>query len=130
MVKAKIGSERKKEIIKKYFLCKKCKSKHKFRNCPAYGKKCLRCNKFNHFAVVCKNKRINNVDVDNDSTEKSALVGSIEVGTVDKTDAKEKSNTKIFENIRLENSIVKFKLDTGAEVNLICINDITNVKNL
>lgn len=37
------------------YLCKKCHSKHGPKNCPAYGKKCNRCNKFNHFSIGCKN---------------------------------------------------------------------------
>lgn len=38
------------------YLCKKCHIVHEPRNCPAYGKKCMNCNKFNHFKIGCKEK--------------------------------------------------------------------------
>lgn len=28
------------------FLCKRCGTKHKFRQCPAFGKRCSKCNGF------------------------------------------------------------------------------------
>ena len=27
------------------------------KNCPAYGKKCMKCQKFNHFSSVCKSPK-------------------------------------------------------------------------
>lgn len=33
--------------------CKRCNFKHKFRECPAFGKKCLKCFQLNHFANCC-----------------------------------------------------------------------------
>ena len=34
--------------------CKYCGKSHNSGNCPAYGKKCQKCGKDNHFKVVCK----------------------------------------------------------------------------
>ena len=34
--------------------CKYCGKSHNRGNCPAYGKKCQKCGKDNHFKVVCK----------------------------------------------------------------------------
>ncbi len=34
------------------FLYKRCGSKHKFRQCPAFGKRCYKCNGLNHFAKM------------------------------------------------------------------------------
>ena len=47
--------------------CQKCGSKHSYKNCPAYGKKCHLCKKFNHFAKMCKvdkenSRKVNRVD--------------------------------------------------------------------
>lgn len=33
--------------------CKRCNLKHVFRQCPAFGKNCLKCFQLNHFAVCC-----------------------------------------------------------------------------
>lgn len=43
----------------KYFknACKNCHLKHKFRDCPAFGKKCGNCFQLNHFAVSCKTRQ-------------------------------------------------------------------------
>ncbi|GBN10184.1 hypothetical protein AVEN_200649-1 [Araneus ventricosus] len=40
----------------------KCNTIHVFRKCPAFGKYCHKCHKLNHFATVCRNKKINRVD--------------------------------------------------------------------
>ena len=36
------------------------------KNCPAYGKKCMKCQKFNHFSLVCKSKGPHNSKKGND----------------------------------------------------------------
>ena len=43
---------KRKETWKKW---KYCKSTHEPRRCPAYGKSCVRCQRVNHFKLVCKN---------------------------------------------------------------------------
>jgi hypothetical protein len=40
-----------------YYMCRKCKTEHGPRNCPAYGKVCTKCNKYNHFSVGCSMPR-------------------------------------------------------------------------
>ena len=39
--------------------CKYCGKSHSRGNCPAYGKKCQKCGKDNHFKSVCKNGNAN-----------------------------------------------------------------------
>ena len=41
--------------------CRYCGTSHKPRMCPAYGKTCQLCGKWNHFAKVCKSKHANEV---------------------------------------------------------------------
>ncbi|CAC5359831.1 unnamed protein product [Mytilus coruscus] len=38
------------------FSCGKCGTTHEKRNCPAYGKKCHKCKKPNHYQKFCKSK--------------------------------------------------------------------------
>ena len=40
--------------------CKYCGKSHSRGNCPAYGKKCQKCGKDNHFKSVCKSGNGNN----------------------------------------------------------------------
>jgi len=37
--------------------CKRCGRNHKINNCSAYGKKCNKCEKLNHFAKQCKSTK-------------------------------------------------------------------------
>ncbi|XP_039312018.1 uncharacterized protein LOC120359255 [Solenopsis invicta] len=60
-VKGKSVYKNKDKIINN---CTRCSKSHKLNNCPAYGKVCGKCNKKNHFAVVCKenNKKVNEIE--------------------------------------------------------------------
>lgn len=67
----KFENKNKVKMIKK---CKFCGRDHEVKKCPAYGKKCSKCNKLNHFAVVCKSKQnINNVNINDTNTENSTI---------------------------------------------------------
>jgi len=53
----KEGKERRQDKYQKMISnCKYCGRSHTPGRCPAYGKRCNQCKKFNHFAVVCSNK--------------------------------------------------------------------------
>jgi hypothetical protein len=94
--------------------CSRCLTKHAYRNCPAWGKKCNKCKKLNHFASACKAKVINSLEQtiepsledENIFTIKSVFsVNSIKSGW----------NQKIV----VGGTPIDFKLDTGAEVNVL-----------
>ena len=36
--------------------CQRCGRKHDKAKCPAYGEKCRKCGKPNHFAIVCRSQ--------------------------------------------------------------------------
>lgn len=98
--------------------CYKCGKSHDIRNCPAYGRKCAVCGMFNHFASVCKNKKmmkkkVNMIEQDTESGEEF-FIGS--VSTVD-------SLTKLQwqERISVNKTDVHFKLDTGADCNTLSL---------
>ncbi|KAF0747865.1 Uncharacterized protein FWK35_00020961 [Aphis craccivora] len=52
--KGKYNSNKNVKIINN---CKRCGRNHKINNCPAYGKKCIKCEKLNHFAKQCKSTK-------------------------------------------------------------------------
>ena len=66
-----VKSDRKQTTVKK---CKYCGTAHKYdRNeCPAWGKKCSKCGKDNHFAKVCRESS------QNSKTPKSGRVHTVE----------------------------------------------------
>ena len=56
--------------------CQQCGSTHGYRQCPAFGKQCFHCGRFNHYGKMCRNKKTvnymnndcSNATDDNDST--------------------------------------------------------------
>lgn len=85
------------------FNCYKCGKYHGKNQCPAYGKTCMKCKKINHFAKMCKS--VNEINMEN-----VFYIDSIETNNSDmwKTIIEVHNGTKI-----------NFKLDTGAQVNII-----------
>ncbi len=48
--------EAKSKLVDPYYddkACKRCNFRHNYRDCPAFGKKCLKCFQLHHFAVCC-----------------------------------------------------------------------------
>lgn len=103
--------------------CTRCGYSHQINECPAFNKKCECCKKFNHFANVCKNRSVNSLTY-NESAEVENK--EIYIGTINKfhdsNSCLEVNTTDIWlTNIKINNKIVSFKLDTGAMANIISI---------
>lgn len=100
--------------------CQKCLLEHTPRSCPAFGKKCLSCGKFNHYAKACRNptkpkKKLHEVEQlsstsNSDDDQDEFLVSSLANATC-------KSEWNIVLNARGEN--LKAKVDTGAQANVM-----------
>ena len=88
--------------------CKYCGNMHKPRSCPAYGKYCNNCHKSNHFASVCNSRSVNTVDEDDDRSSVNLNHLSINI-------LKDEWNQTIMVN----GNRMNFKLDTGAQANVI-----------
>ncbi|UYV80244.1 K02A2.6-like [Cordylochernes scorpioides] len=91
----------------KEFKCQRCGKSHRAKNCPAWGKRCSKCKKMNHFAAFCKSSAIRSL---NDETEET--VWSIHEAKVIHTLEWKKS-------IIVNGKEICFKLDSGAEVNVL-----------
>lgn len=135
-------------INKKGFQCSSCGYVHEKNKCGAYGKQCTKCQRFNHYASVCRsktqynqnrngrnrNKVIHSVSENKppagnsvpDDEEVSVNIKSISpnicedplVSVIAVSEIKSTSN-KWFENIEVEDKLVEFKIDTGAQTNVI-----------
>ncbi|XP_075159688.1 uncharacterized protein LOC142232866 [Haematobia irritans] len=95
--------------------CNKCFKIHRKDNCPAFGKKCHKCKKLNHFSVACKSRavKVNTLsygEEDSDTNSEFALTYSIKSGS--------KKDVWMHE-VMVLNTPVKFKLDTGSDANII-----------
>lgn len=97
------------------YKCKRCGNSHKPKSCPAYGKSCNNCGKINHFSTCCKatkiNKKVHAVGED----EEEFVVDSVQTCGTEKAEW--------IVPIEVNKTIIPFKLDTGAQVNLISIKD-------
>ena len=91
--------------------CNYCGSAHPPRKCPAYGKKCLKCNKFNHYSKVCKSavniQMINAEEQINDvlTSEEQKDVFSI--------------GTNGIQEVNINGTKCLMQLDSGSQVTLI-----------
>ena len=95
--------------------CDYCGFTHAKGRCPAFGKKCNKCGVANHFEKVCKSKIhvIEASDVKEDQEE-------LFCGAVGSDDPKCKSwIIPMSVTNRDKTTLVPFKIDTGAETNVI-----------
>ncbi|XP_011688911.1 PREDICTED: uncharacterized protein LOC105450661 [Wasmannia auropunctata] len=101
--------------IEKEFQCRRCNRKHGPKECPAFGKKCNRCGKLNHFEAACRVKRVQEIE----DVENEELLATMETLNIVRSKVHQINVSSWVENIEIENRIIKFKLDTGAQVNLL-----------
>lgn len=102
------------------FKCGKCGGSHKPKSCPAYGKSCNNCGKSNHYAKCCKaasKKKVHTVEEDEEDDGEFM----IDVVEVDEVHCSEKDEWIV--PIEVNKTIIPFKLDTGAQTNLLSIED-------
>ncbi|KAH3887497.1 hypothetical protein DPMN_011514 [Dreissena polymorpha] len=105
--------------------CQNCTTVHRKGQCPAHGKQCHLCKKWNHFASACRSRNVNDInsadrseDVQSDDVHSddvlcdSVYVDSIESKVVD---------GQVFAEIGVgpKQQIIKFKIDTGSQVNIL-----------
>ena len=122
--------------------CKYCGKLHSRGNCPAYGKKCQKCGKENHFKSVCKSGKAN-ASRDHSKTrgkkgkKKFHEVNESNEGSMD--DLAEQVQSLFYHDVHFntinsrmhttlkcttpdgQSSDQTFKVDTGADGNLIPI---------
>lgn len=116
----------------KIFLCHRCGTKHAPRKCPAYGKACTACGVMGHFAKKCRsknkskkemgNKKVNEIYKETSSEEEQDLyLHEVRVSSL-------LNNTDWIQSIKFKNKCIKFKLDTGAQCNVLTL-DLANKIN-
>ena len=97
--------------------CRNCGNKHEPHKCPAFGKQCSKCHKYNHYASVCLStqktpKKLNVLDI-SDTESEELFVAMIEK-SVNTIQTDEWVETMIINNVP-----IKFQLDTGAKYNVL-----------
>ncbi|CAC5379137.1 unnamed protein product [Mytilus coruscus] len=110
------------------FSCGKCGTTHEGRNCPTYGKKCHKCKKPNHYQKFCKSnfsKSVHGLDEYSscESDGEKCFVGAVNR----KTEIKENA---CFSSFKLQGKTVQFKIDTGAQVNILPLSIYKKLSNV
>lgn len=119
------------------FNCSKCGTKHLPKSCPAFGKLCLVCKGKDHFARVCPQMKspvhvvtpsdqgaIGGVEleVQSDNGDQELFIGTV-------TSAPPVEDSAWFTNLRVGGTPIKFKLDTGAEANVLPLSVYLKLRN-
>jgi hypothetical protein len=114
---AKFGREKQKISSGEVIKCSKCWRDHSSKQCPAYGKVCHACRKLNHFAKCCRSRKVHGIDQMH--TDPDILF----VGTVDKKPEQstktELTKDECFITLEVNETPIKFKVDTGSQANII-----------
>ncbi|KAK7933984.1 hypothetical protein WMY93_004880 [Mugilogobius chulae] len=132
--KTKRNMMQKKTSNDEAYSCKRCGNRHEPRQCPAYGKKCAKCNGKNHFAKQClakgKPKAVRIVE-ETDLSE-TFFVGMV---SCDADTSVKKENDKYSNNddawivsLPINGALVALRIDTGAQANLISMSEIHAMK--
>ena len=105
------------------YICNNCGKQHAKRQCPAYGQKCHKCGKLNHFAKYCRSKRT----VQSVGSQKPEDADSLFIGAVTRKNKTELISDECHTTLNVENLPVKFKVDTGAQVNILPLHVYTSL---
>ena len=92
--------------------------------CPARGRECKNCGKKNYFSSVCRSKKVQVVTSSADVPEESATDYDFFIDAVHSDSNKNQAFVDIKSG---NNDTVKFKIDTGAQVNTLtksCLNEL------
>ena len=122
-----LHNEGKSEAVRpsRFANCRNCGSKHQPRQCPAYGKTCYKCGKRNHFAALCRSILITrpNAKQVNEVTTGTTSQSDPSVLRVQSLCGRKKRNfvgSKMQSTLQVNGThTCTFKLDTGAEANIL-----------
>ena len=111
--------------LSRFANCRNCGSKHRPRQCPAYGKTCYKGGKLYHFAAVCRSTLITrpNAKQVNEVTTGTTSQPDPSVLRVQSLCGRKKRNfvgSKMQSALQVNGTYTCiFKLDTGAEANIL-----------
>ncbi|KAL4718190.1 hypothetical protein ACJJTC_013132 [Scirpophaga incertulas] len=126
-----LTTKKKYEKVRMINSCLRCGRTHPINNCPAYGKVCAVCKKYNHFAKQCstkinkgqhiKRETVHMVENHGDECEEFKLDSVSYIHYIDKL--------KWTENIVVNNVEIDCKLDTGADCNTLPLTIFNKINN-
>ena len=107
--------------------CKFCSYTHKRGSCPAYDKVCNSCHKKEHFSKCCVNftrQNIKQINIDEsksyDSDDEHLFISAV---TSDENLKFEKNDNEWSTDLDANGTLINFKIDSGAQVNILPLNE-------
>ena len=102
--------------------------------CPAFGKKCSRCQKFNHFAKMCRStstnkelRMVNKIIDNNESADSESDESSVDEYVFMNKEEGARSNANV--KLKIGGCWMKFQIDTGASVNVLDEDDLSKISD-
>ena len=110
--------------------CGRCGRSDSHRFCPAVSSVCAFCKRKGHWQAVCRNKNrtVNQVHVDEESDDLGAEAGAdleevLHIYTLDS-----KPNDRWTAALKANNTVLQFRIDTGAKCNVMQKSDFDRIK--
>lgn len=107
------------------FNCSNCGFKHVKNKCGAYGKQCHKCHRMNHYSSMCRQRSVNrtrqthNISKVQANEDQHDQQDNFSLNLIGIAEVKSSARNKWHEDLDVEGSSVEFKIDTGAETNII-----------
>ena len=111
------------EEVESKHKCRRCGYDKAHKKCPAMGQQCRLCKKMNHFSKLFLSKEVHLVVVDSDQKESeddSLFVYSVKSSYVPEDE-------QFYEVIVVEDTEVRFQLDSGAKANVMSLKTYDNL---
>ena len=96
------------------------------KECPAFGRKCSNCNRYNHFSIKCPNKSVKSKSVyqvtqthDDSRSDLDCEAERIIMIEVEDSVNKINSGKDIFAKLSVHHTPVVFQVDSGASTNIL-----------
>lgn len=115
--------------------CRRCTYTHKINECPAYGKKCNRCSRLNHFSNACRERKMDTIAASESENEcKEYRVNFDDEFSIDTivNDRIETDDAVVYpwrEKIDVNDKSVSFKIDSGAQIDVLPLGMLKQINN-
>ena len=108
--------------------CTYSSNSHNRNNCPAYHKNCKSCGKKRHFAKMHRTKQKRLYKVRRSSSTENSDHEEDEMNTILKKNIYASRTEKWKIKLKVNETSIDFKIDTGAEVNVLPVKIYNNIK--
>ncbi|XP_046850398.1 uncharacterized protein LOC124443862, partial [Xenia sp. Carnegie-2017] len=110
--------------------CRRCGTHHLINQCPAYGQKCSKCQSKNHYAKMCfansSRHKLHKITQETPQETQDGVKNYHEIflGEINKPNGNE-----ILTSIKVNNKVISFKIDTGAQCNIMPLSVFTSLND-